>query len=197
VKKAFRGTLIVGATVAGALALSGCATKKWVTGELTREVDRVETQTNTRLESHDTQLGALDKTSREALERAVAAGKLAEGKFLYSMVLSDDTVKFPVNQSALSPESEQRLAEFASRLKSENRNVYVEIQGHTDAQGPDAFNERLGEQRAEAVRRFLSKQGVALNRMATISYGESEPVAPNETPDGRAQNRRVMIVVLS
>jgi peptidoglycan-associated lipoprotein len=197
VKKGYRGTLIVGAAVAGALALSGCATKNWVTGELTREVDRVETQVGGRLDNHETQLGTLDKTSREALERATAAGKLAEGKFLYSMVLSDDTVKFPVNESTLSPESEARLAEFANRLKSENRNVYVEIQGHTDAQGPEDFNERLGAQRAEAVRRFLSKQGLALNRMATISYGESEPVAANDTRDGRAQNRRVMIIVLS
>ena len=56
---------------------------------------------------------------------------------------------------------------------------------------------RLGADRAEAVRRYLNKQGVALNRMATISYGEDEPVAPNNTRDGRAANRRVVVVVLS
>ena len=55
----------------------------------------------------------------------------------------------------------------------------------------------LGQSRAEAVRRFLSDQGIALNRMATISYGETKPVAPNNTREGRAQNRRVAIVVLN
>jgi outer membrane protein OmpA-like peptidoglycan-associated protein len=55
----------------------------------------------------------------------------------------------------------------------------------------------LAGERAETVRKFLSKQGVPLNRMATISYGEEDPVAPNDNPDGRAQNRRVVIQVLA
>ncbi|MFN3512357.1 MAG: OmpA family protein [Phenylobacterium sp.] len=173
----------------GALGLGGCATKNYVN----QEVGRVQTQVT----AHETQLAELDRTSREALERAVAAGKLAEGKFVYSMVLSDDSVKFPLDKAALSPEAEARLAEFAERLKSENRNVYLEIQGHTDATGPTTYNEQLGAKRAEAVRRYLNRQGVALNRMATISYGEDAPVAPNDSRDGRAQNRRVVVVVLS
>ena len=61
----------------------------------------------------------------------------------------------------------------------------------------DQINERLGQERAEAVRRFLSDQGIALNRMATISYGAAKPVAPNNTREGRAQNRRVAIMVLA
>ena len=56
---------------------------------------------------------------------------------------------------------------------------------------------RLGEARAEAVRLFMNQQGVALNRMSTISYGDSSPVASNKTRDGRAQNRRVVVIVLS
>ena len=113
------------------------------------------------------------------------------------MVLSDDSVKFPVNRDELSPEAEARLAELVQRLTSENRNVYLEIQGHTDASGDASFNEQLGEAPAEAVRRYLSRNSIALNRMATISYGEEAPVASNDTPEGRAQNRRVAIVVLS
>ncbi len=126
----------------------------------------------------------------------MAAGKLAEGKFLYTVVLSDDSVKFPLDQSKLSPEADARLAQLANQLKAENKNVYLEVQGHTDATGDTTYNDHLGDQRAEAVRKFLSKQGVALSRMATISYGEAEPVAPNNTREGRAQNRRVAIVVL-
>jgi outer membrane protein OmpA-like peptidoglycan-associated protein len=106
-------------------------------------------------------------------------------------------VKFPTDQHALSPEAESRLSEFVTRLKTENKNVYLEIQGHTDSTGAKAYNEKLGEERAEAVRRYLNEQGVALNRMATISYGMDVPVAPNDTPEGRSQNRRVVIIVLT
>lgn len=181
--------LILSAVALGALSLGGCATKKYVN----EQVGTVQTQ----VAAHDTRLGELDQTSREALERATAAGKLAEGKFVYAMVLSDDAVKFPVDKAALSPEAQARLTEFAERLKGENKNVYLEIQGHTDATGAPAYNEQLGEERAEAVRKYLNRQGVALNRMATISYGDEAPVAPNNTRDGRAQNRRVVVVVLS
>ena len=113
------------------------------------------------------------------------------------MVLSDDSVKFPVDGTQLSEEAQTRLLDFANKLKAENKNVYLEIQGHTDATGPEPVNMKLGEERAEAVRRYLNEQGVALNRMATISYGQDKPVAPNDTREGRAQNRRVAIVVLS
>src|SRR6202030_4328527 len=103
----------------------------------------------TTLDQHQTHLSQLDQTTQDALTRATAAGKLAEGKFLYSMVLSDDSVTFPANSSKLSPEAEQRLTDFAEKLKSDNRNVYLEIQGHTDARGPDTINMKLGEERAE------------------------------------------------
>lgn len=177
-RAAATGSLLLGV----GLMASGCATKGFV-----REQVAVV----------DTRVTEVGGTAREALERAKSAQQLAEGKFLYQVILSDDSVKFPVDQNALSPEAEARLSELAQRLASENRNVYLEIQGFTDATGDTDYNERLGQARAEAVRRYLNKAGVALNRMATISYGEDSPVAPNETPEGRAQNRRVAIVVLS
>jgi outer membrane protein OmpA-like peptidoglycan-associated protein len=182
--------------LAGTIALGGCATKGFVREQVAVVDQRVGTAEQ-RIGQHDTQLGELDRTSREALERATAAGKLAEGKFLYQQVIADDGVKFELGKWVLSPEAEARLTELASRLKSENRNVYLEIQGHADASGAEDYNMRLGEERAEAARRFLARQGVALNRMATISYGEEEPAAPNDSQEGRAQNRRVVIVVLA
>jgi outer membrane protein OmpA-like peptidoglycan-associated protein len=102
-----------------------------------------------------------------------------------------------VESSQLSPEAQARLMDFVQKLKSDNHNVYLEIQGYTDATGTPDYNEKLGEARAEAVRRYLNQQGVALNRMATISYGQDAPIAPNDTREGRAQNRRVAIVVLT
>jgi outer membrane protein OmpA-like peptidoglycan-associated protein len=94
-------------------------------------------------------------------------------------------------------DAEDKLKDFAERLKSENKNVYLEIQGHTDSTGAKDYNMKLGEARADAVRRFLNKQGIALNRMSTISYGQDEPVDSNKTKDGRAKNRRVVVVVLA
>ena len=184
-----RTALLTGSLLALGLAVSGCASHKFVRENLA--------VVDARVDQTDANVTQVAGTAGEALNRANAAHKLAEGKFLYELVLSDDSVKFPVNADQLSPEAEQRLAELAQRLKSENRNVYLEIQGHTDARGDERYNRQLGEQRAEAVRRTLSQQGIALNRMATISYGEAAPVAPNDTAEGRAQNRRVAIVVLS
>jgi len=176
-----------------AVSLGGCATKDYVNQQVSAEDSKVQANQS----QTDQHLSQLDQSTKDALDRATAAGKLAEGKFLYSMVLSDDSVKFPVDRAKLSPEAQERLTAFANKLKDDNRNVYLEIQGHTDAVGPDAVNTRLGEERAEAVRLFMNKLGVPLNRMATISYGKQDPVADNKTRIGRAQNRRVVMIVMS
>ena len=196
----FRPVLFATAIAASAAALSGCATKDFVNQQVSAEDAKVQanqTQVQSSLDQHQAHLSQLDQTTKDALDRATAAGKLAEGKFLYSVVLSDDSVKFPNDSSKLSPEAQQRLQDFADKLKGDNRNVYVEIQGHTDGLGPDSINQRLGEERAEAVRLYMNQHGVPLNRMATISYGKADPVAPNKTRAGRAQNRRVVLVVMS
>lgn len=191
------------AIAVSALALSGCATKDFVREQVAVVDSKAQAnqaaldQQKTTLDQHQAHLVKLDHATQDALDRATAAGKLAEGKFLYSMVLSDDSVKFPVDSAKLSPEAQERLNSFVEKLKQDNRNVYLEIQGHTDARGPATLNQRLGAERAEAVRVFMSRHGVPLNRMATISYGKDDPVADNKTRDGRAQNRRVVLVVMS
>jgi outer membrane protein OmpA-like peptidoglycan-associated protein len=187
---------IVAVMAVGAFSLGGCATKDYVNEQVAAVNAKVE-GTQSQVAQHQAHLAKLDQTTQDALSRAEAAGKLAEGKFLYSMVLSDDSVKFPVDSSRLSPEAEQRLLDFVDKLKNENHNVYLEIQGHTDSTGSKSINQRLGEERAEAVRLFLNEHGVALNRMSTISYGEKDPVANNKTRAGRAQNRRVVLIVMS
>lgn len=196
-----------GALLLGISGLTACATKTYVGEEVAKSsattekrINEVESQveaTQTKVKAHETKLVELDNATRQALERAQQAGKLAEGKFIYALVLSDDAAKFPVNKYEISKEAEEQLTAFAERLKAENKNVYLEIQGHTDSTGADDYNMKLGEARAEAVRRYLNKQGVALNRMSTISYGASEPVESNKTKDGRAKNRRVVVIVLA
>jgi outer membrane protein OmpA-like peptidoglycan-associated protein len=184
---------ILSMVLVGTVGMSGCATNSYVK----KKVAALHHETSQRLDQDDAKMADLDQTSKEALDRAKAAGKLAEGKFLYEMVLSDDSVKFPVDGSKLSQEAETRLSDLVTKLKSENKNVYLEIQGHTDATGGKAYNMKLGEQRAEAVRLFMNQQGVPLNRMSTISYGQDSPVAPNNTRAGRAQNRRVVVIVMA
>lgn len=196
-----------GALLLGAFTVTGCASKKYVTEEVSKSsataekrIGDVQSQVEaaqTRIREHDSKLAELDSTTRDALERAMAAGKLAEGKFVYSLVLSDeDAVKFKLGSAELSDSAKEKLNEFAQQLKTDNKGVYLEIQGHTDSTGADGLNYNLGERRAESVRRYLNKQGIALNRMSTISYGEEEPVAKNSTRAGRSQNRRVVVVVM-
>ena len=184
---------VTGAMVLAAMSLGGCATKKYA-----REQAAIVGQAvNTRVDATDTHVAAVEGTAKDALDRAVAAGKLAEGKFLYSEVLSDDSMKFKTAKYDLSPEATARLDAFVEKLKTDNRNVYVEVQGHTDSTGAKDFNYKLGEERAEAVRRYLNQHGVALNRISTISYGPDAPVAPNNDKVGRQANRRVVLIVLA
>jgi len=188
--------LVAGAMLLGVASLGGCATKKYV-NEQVSAVDTRVSDVSTRVGQHDTQIATLDTQTKDALQRAEAAGKLAEGKFVYSEVLSDDSMKFGVSKATLSPEAQARLDAFVEKLKTDNRNVYVEVQGHTDATGSKDVNYRLGEQRAEVVRRYLNQHGVALNRIGTISYGADAPVAPNNNRAGRSANRRVVLIVLA
>ena len=86
---------------------------------------------------------------------------------------------------------------IAGKVKGLTDQYFIEVQGHTDDTGSSKYNEDLGQRRADSVRRYLSRQhGLQLNRMSTISYGDTLPVAPNKTRAGRAQNRRVVVVVL-
>lgn len=188
-KKRSSKVVLVGAALLGVVSLGGCATKKFVREEVAVVGTRVDTVAG--------RVTTVEGTAKDALDRATAAGKLAEGKFLFQEVLSDDSMKFAVDKADLSPEGQARLDAFVEKLKTDNRNVYVEVQGHTDATGGKDYNYKLGEERAEAVRRYLNQHGVALNRIGTISYGPDAPVAPNETTDGRQQNRRVVLIVLS
>lgn len=188
------------------LVATGCATKKYVTTEVagleaagSQRMDGIESQVEanqSRLDEQEQDMGEISQTAQEALERAIAAGKLAEGTFLFETIFSDDKVRFGFDEAKLSDTAQQALDIFVEDLKSRDESVYIEIQGHTDSTGSEAYNLMLGQKRAEAVRRYLNQQGIPLARMSVISYGMSAPIADNSTSDGRAINRRVTIVVL-
>ena len=201
-----RRALGVAAVLLTTLVVTGCASKKYVTKEVagldaagSQRMDGIETQVEqnqSRLDQHEEGMGEISQTAQEALERAIAAGKLAEGKFLYETVFSDDQVKFGFNEAELTSTATQALDIFLADLKSRDENVFIEIQGHTDSVGTEEYNFQLGQKRADAVRRYLSTQGLPLHRMSVISYGLTAPIADNSTAEGRAINRRVTIVVL-
>lgn len=99
-------------------------------------------------------------------------------------------VNFDFNKATLRPESSSVLQKAAATLQSLPQ-LKIEVQGHTDNVGDDAYNARLSEQRAEAVLTWLAGHGVAANRLSSKGYGKSKPIATNDSDEGRARNRRV------
>ena len=122
----------------------------------------------------------------------------ASRKLVYEVTLSEDQGQFKSGKFDLPDTAKARLDEVIGQLKADTKNVFIEIEGHTDNVGDKTFNERLGMERAEAVKRYLYEQHqIPLHKMNVISYGEDKPIAPNTNRDGRAQNRRVVVKVLS
>lgn len=197
-----------------AIAAAGCAKKSYVqreVGEVNKKVDAVSQEvekTQQRVQQTEVRIDQVDKSSQagigeakssaqQAMGKAEEAEKAAKGKLIYQVTLSNDKVRFPVNRALVSDEAKAMIDEAVAPLVKENRGVYFEIEGHTDATGSNEYNRRLGEERAMAVRDYIAmKHGIALSRLNVISYGEEKPVADNKTKDGRAQNRRVVIRIL-
>ena len=210
-----------------ALALSGttaCATKKFVRtniGEVNTKVDTLsrtleETQERTRanegkITEVDQKAAAADQRAAQAGQRADAAYTAAEAvntkadaldkaskRLIYEVVLSEDKGNFKFGKALMPDEAKGEIDTLVQQLKAEPKGAYIEIEGHTDSSGNPLVNYRLGLERAENVKRYLYEQHqVPLHRINVISYGEDKPIAPNKTRDGRAQNRRVVIKVLT
>jgi len=104
-------------------------------------------------------------------------------------------VNFDFDKSNIRPDARPILDEAIRVLKAEP-DIRVSIQGHTDSIGTDAYNLRLSQRRAESVREYLIRGGIAASRLEAVGKGESQPVASNDTADGRAQNRRAELIVL-
>jgi peptidoglycan-associated lipoprotein len=149
-----------------------------------------------------------NSAAAEASNRATEVGRTAETraasiegemrKLIFETVLSEDRGQFKLGKAELPTDATGALDNMVNQLKTDKKAVWVEIEGHTDSTGDKKLNEALGMQRAEAVKRYLyEKHQIPLHKINVISYGEEKPVAPNNTRDGRAQNRRVVIKVLA
>lgn len=143
-------------------------------------------------------------TGSQAMEVGKTAAAKAEAveaatrKLIFETVLTDDQAKFRSGVAQLSDEAKAALDQMVAQVKEQKSAIWVEIEGHTDSVGDAAYNERLGLQRAEAVKRYLYEQHqVPLHKMNAISFGEEKPVQDNRTRANRSQNRRVVIKVLA
>jgi len=200
--------------LAASVALAGCAKKSFVqreVGEVNKKVDAVSAEvekTQQRVQQNEVRIDSVDKSAQSgiseakgsasaAMTKAQDAEKAAKGKLIYTVTLSNDKVRFPVNKAEISDEAKALIDEAVAPLVQANRGVFFEIEGHTDNTGDAAYNFKLGEERAMAVRDYIAKKhGIALSRLNVISYGEEKPVVDNKTREDRAQNRRVVIRIL-
>jgi peptidoglycan-associated lipoprotein len=137
-------------------------------------------------------------TAAEAVNTKATALEKASKRIVYEVVLSEDKGNFKFGKALMPDETKAEIDTLVQKLKSEPNGAFIEIEGHTDSSGTPAGNYTLGLQRAENVKRYIYEQHqVPLHRINVISYGEDKPIAPNKTRDGRAQNRRVVIKVLT
>jgi peptidoglycan-associated lipoprotein len=136
----------------------------------------------------------VDKVAAD-INANISAGR----KLVYEVTLSEDQGNFKFNKSDLPDEAKARVDAVVGQLKGQaGKDIYIEIEGHTVNVGGKETNYDIGMKRAEAVKEYLYTQHqIPLHKINVISYGEDKPVAPNNTRAGRAQNRRVVIRVLS
>ena len=203
---------------------TACATKKFVRGEVGQvntKVDGLSTQleeTQERTRKNEARIGEVDSKADAAGKSATAAQQAADAakgeatkageraaaveastrRLVYEVVLSEDQGNFKFGKTDLPDSAKQRIDQMITDLKADPKGVFIELEGHTDNVGSKTYNMELGHERAEAVKRYLYEaHQVPLHKINVISYGEDKPVSPNNTRDGRAQNRRVVIKVLA
>ena len=137
-------------------------------------------------------------SAAEAVNTKADALEKASKRLVYEVVLSEDKGNFKFGKATMPDETKAEIDTLVQKLKAEPNGAFIEIEGHTDSAGTPEANYRLGMARAENVKRYIYEQHqVPLHRINIISYGEDKPIAPNKTRDGRAQNRRVVIKVLT
>ena len=169
-----------------------------------QEVDQKAQAAQSSADKANTAAGDAARAASAAGDSASAANNKVEtlnktvNRLVYEVVLSEDEGNFKFNNVDLPDEAKARLDDLISQMKADPKGAFFEIEGHTDNVGPSEVNERIGLERAEAVKRYLYEHHqIPLHKMNVISYGEAKPVGENKTKEGRAQNRRVVIRVLA
>jgi outer membrane protein OmpA-like peptidoglycan-associated protein len=169
--------------------------------ELRRRAEQELAQKQQNLEQAQQQLSQQRRALTEAEQRAANAITSLEKIATIrqdtrgTIITLSGQVLFVTAKSELLPTARQRLADVASALKTQDPKKKIVVEGHTDAVGSEESNQKLSQQRADSVRKFLISQGITADRVVALGKGEREPIADDATPEGRANNRRVEIVV--
>jgi peptidoglycan-associated lipoprotein len=173
------------------------------TQERTRKNEAAINEANQRIVQVDQKAAAANDAAANARTAADTAANKADAvdkatkRIVYEVTLSEDQGNFKFGQAQLPEEAKGRLDEVVKQLKSTPNGAYIEVEGYTDSRGSKDYNQKLGLERAESVKRYLYEEHqIPLHRISVISYGPDKPVAPNTTKEGRAKNRRVVIKVL-
>lgn len=178
------------------------------TQERTREnaerIGVVDTKAEAAARSATAAAAAADAAAVAAREGDTRLGTRIDGvvaesrRLIFEVTLSEDQGNFAFGKSELPEPAMARLDQMVADLKQDPKTIFIEIEGHTDNVGAEELNQQLGLERAESVKRYLYENHmVPLHKINVISYGEEKPVAPNDNREGRAQNRRVVVKVLS
>lgn len=219
-------TVVITATAGAACASKGYVNTRVdnVDGKVTALTGSLE-ETQARTKQNESRIGEVDQragaaqatansaanAASTAAERAAAAEREAKmvgtktdelaaesRRLMFTVVLSEDQGNFKFNAVELPDGAKARIDELVQQLMADPKGAFFEIEGHTDNTGPANINERIGLERADAVKRYLYEaHQIPLHKINIISFGEEKPVAPNNTREGRAQNRRVVIRVLT
>jgi outer membrane protein OmpA-like peptidoglycan-associated protein len=137
----------------------------------------------------------MDRQERELRERTAGTDVdvIRQGDDLLLRMPSGIT--FATNEAIIQPQFRPTLDQVASVLQQYNQ-TYIDVYGHTDSTGSDAYNQALSERRAQSVAGYLSSHGIQSARIGTRGFGETQPIASNDTEEGKAANRRVEIKVV-
>ena len=227
-RKFFMAVPVIAVAIGGSTACATKKFVRTSVGEVNEKVDsqgRTIEETQERVRRNEGRLTEVDQKAGAAAQAADAANNAAKQansaataahsaatevggrvetmdkanrRLVYEVVLSEDQGNFKFGKTVLPDEAKTKIDEMVSQLKQDPKNIYLEIEGHTDNVGDKTINEKIGLARAEAVKKYLYEQyQIPLHKMNVISYGEEKPIAPNKTKAGRSQNRRVVIKVLA
>lgn len=137
----------------------------------------------------------MDKQARE-IKTALPGAQVERVGEGIRLVLGENAIRFDTNKSTLTATAQANLDKLIPVLK-EYADTDISIYGFTDSTGTDAYNQTLSEQRAASVKAYLASRGLSTTRLKVVGLGESDPVASNDTEDGRSQNRRVEFTIVA
>ncbi|MGL2986540.1 OmpA family protein [Flavobacterium sp. RSSA_27] len=135
----------------------------------------------------------MDKQAREISQALPGADVQRVGEGIH-LTLNENAVRFDTNKSSLTPQAQANLDKLIPVFK-EYGDTNIEIFGYTDSSGKPEYNLTLSQKRAESVKAYLIGKGLVASRFKTSGFGIADPIAPNDTPEGMAQNRRVEFAI--